>query len=111
MLWVLPGVFDVRAKPLRCSKEFIRLDFPTFERPRNEISGKPSVVQWLSLKALLINSAETIFIAKVNSKKKFTKTQFTQRYLGFNGKFYGFRAEAYADSSESWSQSRATRFH
>jgi len=64
MLCVLPGVFDVRAKPLRCKSEFRRLDLPTFERPRNEISGKPSVVQCDSLNALLINSADVIFINK-----------------------------------------------
>jgi len=42
---VLPGVLDVRAKPFRFNKELRRLDFPTFERPRKAISGKPSVVQ------------------------------------------------------------------
>ena len=62
MLCVLPGVLDVRAKPLRCSKELISEDFPTFERPKKAISGNPSVVQCSSAKALLINSVEVIFI-------------------------------------------------
>lgn len=67
MLCVLPGVFDVRAKPFRCSKELMSEDFPTFERPRNAISGKPSVVQCSSEKALLMNSAEVIFINFIDS--------------------------------------------
>jgi len=37
--WVLPGVEDVRARPWTESKELIKLDLPTFERPRNAISG------------------------------------------------------------------------
>ena len=69
MLCVLPGVFDVRAKPLRPSREFIKLDFPTFDRPKDEISGKPSVVQCACSNALLINSAEVIFIYKIVKPK------------------------------------------
>lgn len=76
MLCVLPGVFDVRAKPLRCKSEFKRLDFPTFERPRNEISGKPSVVQCVRLNALLMNSADVIFIFSiVNAESPINKAR------------------------------------
>ena len=41
MLCVRPGVFEVRARPLRCRSELMSEDFPTFERPRNAISGPP----------------------------------------------------------------------
>ena len=62
MLCVLPGVFDVRANPFLCKSEFIKLDFPTFERPKKAISGKPPVVQCSRLNALFTNSAFIIFI-------------------------------------------------
>lgn len=65
MLWVRPGVFDVRARALRCSKEFNNDDFPTFDLPRKEISGRPSMTQSLRSNALFTNSAETIFISKI----------------------------------------------
>jgi hypothetical protein len=38
MVWVRPGVFDVFAILLLTS-ELMRLDLPTFERPRNATSG------------------------------------------------------------------------
>ena len=62
MLCVLPGVFEVRAKPLRCKSELMSEDLPTFERPRKAISGLPSVVQCSLANALLINSDDKIFI-------------------------------------------------
>ena len=62
MLCVLPGVFEVRARPLRWSSEFISEDFPTLDRPRKEISGRPSVVQCSLANALFTNSADKIFI-------------------------------------------------
>src|ERR1700676_587540 len=40
--WVRPGVFDVRASPLRLVSALIRLDLPTLERPANAISS-PSI--------------------------------------------------------------------
>lgn len=60
----------------------MRLDFPTFERPRKAISGKPSVVQCDLLKALLTNSADVIFMViifienerKFNIKERFLLT-------------------------------------
>lgn len=65
MLWVRPGVLDVRARAFRCSKEFSSDDFPTFDLPRNEISGRSSRTQSLRSNALLTNSAETTFISKI----------------------------------------------
>ena len=61
MLGVRPGVLEVRASPFRISKEFINEDLPTFERPRNATSGRPSLTQWAGAKALFTNSAEVIF--------------------------------------------------
>ena len=37
-----PGVFDVRASPLRPTSALISDDLPTFERPAKAISGGPS---------------------------------------------------------------------
>ena len=65
MLCVRPGVLDVRARPLRWSKELISEDFPTFERPRNAISGRPSSVQCRLSYALLTKSADKIFMEKL----------------------------------------------
>jgi hypothetical protein len=59
---VRPGVDEVRAKPLTPSREFIKLDFPTLERPMKAISGFASDGQSLSWKALFRNSALVIFI-------------------------------------------------
>ena len=61
MLWVRPGVFDVRASPFRSSSELISDDLPTFDLPRNAISGRSSAGQCAREKALLINSADVIF--------------------------------------------------
>ena len=36
---VRPGVFDVRASPLRPASRFSSVDLPTFERPAMAISG------------------------------------------------------------------------
>jgi hypothetical protein len=47
----------------------MRLDLPTFERPRNAISGFESRGQSSSLNALLRNSALTIFINEEVSRK------------------------------------------
>lgn len=52
----------MRAKPLTPSSEFIKLDFPTLERPMKAISGLASVGQSLSWKALFRNSALVTFI-------------------------------------------------
>jgi len=37
-----PGVLEVRAKPRTHSRELIKLDLPTFDRPRKAISGRAS---------------------------------------------------------------------
>ena len=78
MLWVLPGVFDVRASFFRFSKEFRRLDFPTFERPKKEISGEPPSTQWAASNALFINSDEVIFIALPEKQLFFKKNHSTK---------------------------------
>src|SRR5215510_5634787 len=59
---VRPGVEDVRARPRTDSRELIKLDLPTLERPKNAISGLASRGQSASLKALLRNSALRTFI-------------------------------------------------
>ena len=59
---VRPGVLEVRARPLTFNIEFIRLDLPTFDRPRKEISRTESTGQWASSNALLINSVLVIFM-------------------------------------------------
>src|ERR1051325_3977108 len=53
---VRPGVEEVRASPRTWSRELMRLDLPTLERPRNAISGFASRGQSSSLNALLRNS-------------------------------------------------------
>src|SRR6185503_7861228 len=63
--WVRPGVEEVRARPCTRSRELMRLDLPTFERPRKAISGFESRGQSSSLNALLRNSAVTTFIDKL----------------------------------------------
>ncbi len=60
--WVRPGVDDVRASPRTESRELIKLDLPTFERPRKAISGFASRGQSGSVKALLRNSADVTFM-------------------------------------------------
>ena len=60
---VRPGVEDVRAKPWTLSREFIKLDFPTFERPMKATSNRESRGQSASVKALLINSVLETFIS------------------------------------------------
>src|SRR5579871_4802310 len=37
--WVRPGVFEVRARPLRLVSALMRLDLPTLERPAKAISS------------------------------------------------------------------------
>src|SRR2546428_11954629 len=59
---VRPGVDDVRARPRTPSRELMKLDFPTFERPRKAISGLPSRGQSVGLNALLTNVALVIRI-------------------------------------------------
>jgi hypothetical protein len=59
---VRPGVEDVRANPRTDSNELIKLDLPTFDRPRNATSGCESFGQSSSLKALFMNSALVTFI-------------------------------------------------
>src|SRR5687767_5206134 len=62
MLCVRPGVFEVRAKAFLCRSELRSDDFPTFERPRNDISGLSSFGQCARSNALFTNSADVIFI-------------------------------------------------
>jgi hypothetical protein len=42
--------------------EFIRLDLPTFDRPRKEISRMESTGPWASSNALLMNSVLVILM-------------------------------------------------
>jgi hypothetical protein len=69
MLCVRPGVLEVRARPLRLRSELISEDFPTFERPKNAISGRRSATQCELSKALLINSADLIFTGREIKQK------------------------------------------
>jgi hypothetical protein len=61
MLCVRPGVFEVRARAFRSNNELISDDLPTFDRPKNAISGRPSLGHCRASKALFINWAELIF--------------------------------------------------
>src|SRR5256885_15339180 len=61
---VRPGVDDVRARPRTPSNELIKLDLPTFDLPRNAISGMLSCGQSGSLSALLRNLALVIFMVQ-----------------------------------------------
>src|SRR4029434_11204544 len=59
---VRPGVEEVRARPRTESRELIKLDFPTFERPMNAISGNSPIGQSAAWKLLCRNSALIIFM-------------------------------------------------
>jgi hypothetical protein len=59
---VRPGVPDVRASPRTESRELIKLDLPTFERPINAISGNAPLGQSAGWKLLFKNSALVIFM-------------------------------------------------
>ena len=52
----------MRARPRTESRELIKLDLPTLERPKNATSGFESRGQSASLKALLRNSALATFM-------------------------------------------------
>src|ERR1700687_2752415 len=56
MLRVRPGVLLVRAS-FAPTSELITLDFPTFDRPRNAISGTPGAGKWVRSLADSINRA------------------------------------------------------
>jgi hypothetical protein len=66
---VRPGVEDVRANPRTANTELIKLDLPTFDRPRNATSGCESFGQSSSVKALLMNSAFVTFMEELFSRK------------------------------------------
>src|SRR5581483_8361340 len=59
MLRVRPGVELVRASLLP-TRELITLDFPTFERPRNAISGTDGTGNWDTSVAAAINRERTL---------------------------------------------------
>lgn len=78
---VRPGVEEVRASPRTWSKELMRLDLPTLERPRKAISGFASRGQSSSLKALLRNSALTTFIYEEVSRKAAKKRKGAKKFF------------------------------
>jgi hypothetical protein len=59
---VRPGVELVFTRRFRFKSVLIREDLPTLERPEKAISGKLAEGYWDALTALLINSADFIFI-------------------------------------------------
>src|SRR5580658_8365984 len=61
MLRVRPGVELVRASLLP-TRELITLDFPTFERPRNAISGRLGSGKWAAFVAAARNCAITLML-------------------------------------------------
>src|SRR6185295_18364224 len=73
--WVRPGVDEVRARPRTLSRQLMRLDLPTLERPRKAISGFKSRGQSSSLNALLRNSAVTTFIKGRSFTQRRKETQ------------------------------------
>ena len=60
--WVLPGVDEVFASPLRPVSMFMREDFPTLERPMKANSGSPEEVLWETLVLLPAKVASVIII-------------------------------------------------
>ncbi len=62
MLCVRPGVFDVLARLFLTRSELMRDDFPTFDRPRKDTSGRMSAGHCKLVNELFINSADTIFM-------------------------------------------------
>src|SRR6185436_6279288 len=67
---VRPGVEEVRARPRTESRELIKLDFPTFERPMNAISGNSPIGQSAAWKLLFRNSALVIFILQRDARTR-----------------------------------------
>src|SRR2546428_12649062 len=61
MLWVVPGVELGRARFLFSTSLFIRLDFPTLDRPAKTISDKPAGGKSRGENALATNSASITF--------------------------------------------------
>src|SRR5258708_38377091 len=66
MVRVRPGV-ELTWASLCPSRELMRLDFPTFERPRKANSGGPSAGKPPGLAADVMNLARTGFIARTAS--------------------------------------------
>src|SRR5258707_438514 len=66
MVRVRPGV-ELTWASFCTSRELIRLDFPTFERPRKANSGGPSAGKPPGLAAEIMNLARTGFIARTAS--------------------------------------------
>src|SRR6266853_6680359 len=66
MVCVRPGV-ELTWASFCPSRELIRLDFPTFDRPRQANSGGPSAGKPPGLAAEVINLARTGFIARTVS--------------------------------------------
>jgi len=58
---VFPGEEEVFTSFCLFRSRFMRLDFPTFERPANAISGMPVLGHPPLSKALVIKFADTIF--------------------------------------------------
>src|SRR6185503_16831752 len=67
---VRPGVEEVRARPRTESRELIKLDFPTFERPMNAISGNSPIGQSAAWKLLFRNSALVIFMLQRDTRTR-----------------------------------------
>src|SRR5258705_764811 len=67
---VRPGVEEVRARPRTESRELIKLDFPTFERPMKAISGNSPIGQSDAWKLLFRNSALGIFILQPDARTR-----------------------------------------
>jgi len=57
---VFPGVRLTLANPLRCKRELMREDFPTFDRPMKATSGRSLFRNCSGPAQLLINSAVRI---------------------------------------------------
>src|SRR5262245_42995402 len=59
---VFPGVRLTLASPLRCKRELMREDFPTFDRPMKATSGRSLFRNCSGPAQLLINSAVRILM-------------------------------------------------
>jgi len=59
---VLPGVEEIRARPLRLQIAFIRDDLPTLDLPIKAYSGRSCLGHWDSCSKLPTNSISLIII-------------------------------------------------
>src|SRR5437867_12080026 len=88
MVRVLPGVLLTLARPLRFSRELIKDDFPTIDRPTKATSGRRSSGNCSGPSQLLLNSVDTIFMAWI---PPFKRRSFRLRAFSAHHKTFAWR--------------------